>query len=118
MGKNDTYEYTMSLVSGLSASVQEPGTTTDFAGFLRIRRELNHFLLNLNYSQHAEGAGQQVHYLFMALDHLDNLDREIRIAGMEETLINLERIHVKIRDLKQLLLEYIKHLTSETGTAV
>jgi hypothetical protein len=110
MNSDSNYDLTFSLVAGLGDSVEE---NTDFSSFLRIRRELNHFLLNLNHSNCAEGAGQQIHFLFMALQHLDNVEKEIRISVAGEELINLERIHDKIRGLKMLILNYIRQLTSE-----
>ena len=110
MNSESNYDLAFSLTAGLGNSVKE---NTDFSSFLRIRLELNHFLLNLNQSNSADGAGQQIHFLFMALQHLDNVDKEIRISGAGDELINLERIHDKIRGLKMLILNYIRHLTSE-----
>ncbi|KKL96237.1 hypothetical protein LCGC14_1846470 [marine sediment metagenome] len=49
----------------------------------------------------------------MALQHLDNVEKEIRISVAGDELINLEKIHNKIRGLKMLILNYIRQLTSE-----
>ena len=73
MDEDSTYDLSISLAAGLGTSVAETGTAGDFSTFLRIRRELNHFLINLNYSNRAEGIGQQIHFLFLALEHLDKL---------------------------------------------
>ena len=110
MKSENTYDLSLSLATGIGNTVEETG---NFTSFLRIRKELNHFLLSLNYSNHAEGAGQQIHFLFLALEHLDNVDREIRISNADPGLINQDRIHAKIRTLNRLILDYIRHLSSE-----
>lgn len=110
MRAKNTYDFSVSMAAGLHASVEE---ASDFQSYLRIRRELSHFLLNLNYCYRSDGRGQQIHFLFLALDHLDNIDREIRITGADQEIISLEKIHEKIRSLKMLILNYIKYLTSE-----
>ena len=113
MKAENTHDLTIDLANELGARVEEAGGRDDFTCFLRIRRELNHFLLYLNYSNRAEGTGQQIHFLFVAMEHLDNVEKEIRISEVNEDVIRLDRIHDKIRSLKILILNYIKHLTSE-----
>ncbi len=112
MNKKETYERSVSIAAGLGCCMDENHGEDDFTGFLEIRRELNQFLLNLNYSHRAEGIGQQVHFLFLALEHLDRVEKEIRVCGADEDLIRLGRIHNKIGSLKYLILNYIHHLTS------
>lgn len=107
------YDFSLSMISALGVTVQETAETSDFTSFLRVRQELNHFLLNLNHSNQADGAGQQIHFLFVALEHLENVDKEIRITETSQEMINTERIHEKIRSLKFLILNYIRHLTAE-----
>lgn len=113
MKKENTCGLSIELACDLGNCVEEAGGIDDFSRFLRIRKELNHFLLNLNHSMRADGAGQQIHFLFVALGHLDNVEKEIRISGGVQELVGLERIHAKIRCLKILILNYIKHLTSD-----
>jgi hypothetical protein len=110
MNSEQTYGISYEIAAGLNNSVLEGA---DFSGFLRIRQEMSHFLLNLNNSSLAEGRGQQIHFLFLALQHLDNIDREIRICGVNEAVCSTERIHDRIRSLKALILNYIRHLTAE-----
>lgn len=107
---NGTYELGISMLTGLGQTMDG---RVDYPKFLSIRKELNQFLLSLNYSNHAEGKGQQIHFLFMALDHLDNVEREIRISVDTEELVDTAKIHDKIRSLKMLILNYIKHLTDQ-----
>ena len=113
MKTENTYDHSISMITGLGAAVEETAEADDFSSFLMIRRDLNHFLLNLNYSNRSEGAGQQIHFLFVALEHLDNVDKEIRITGASQEMISQQRIHDKIRSLKNLILNYIKYLTGE-----
>jgi hypothetical protein len=113
MKTENTYDFSISMITSLGSNVEETAGTGDFSSFLRIRRELNHFLLNLNHSNRADGAGQQIHFLFVALDHLENVDKEIRISGADQDTIRLEKIHEKIRSLKYLILNYIKQITAE-----
>jgi len=106
-------DHSIELACELGTCVEEAGETNDVSSFLRIRHEMSHFLLNLNHSNLADGSGQQIHFLFVALAHLDNVEMEIRISGADDGRIRLERIHDKISSLKILILNYIKHLTSE-----
>jgi hypothetical protein len=110
MKNKDVYHFSMSTAAGLAAGVEEQPGAGDFACFLKIRRELNHFLVSLNECNRAENVGLQVHFLFMALEHLENVDREIRII-IDGEMASAEKIHEKIRSLKRLILDYIKQLT-------
>ena len=74
---------------------------------------MNWFLINLTYSQQTTIKRQQIHYLFVALEHLNNVEKEIRVSDVDEQIIRLERIIDKIRSLKKLVLEYIRHLGSQ-----
>jgi hypothetical protein len=111
MPKKNLYEISFSSATALDMSMVQ--TYNDFPQFLRIKEEMNRFMLNLNYSSRADCTGQQIHYLFVALLHLDNVEREIRISDAEEEIIRLEKIYDRIRSLKRLILEYIRQLTAQ-----
>jgi hypothetical protein len=113
MKMNETYDFSISMIAQLTEQVEENPVSEDFQGFLRVRKELNHFLLSLNRSCRAEGTGQQIHFLFMALGHLDNVETELRIIGPIQERGRFERIHDKIKSLKMLILNYIRFLTDE-----
>ena len=100
------------LTSGLDFSMEGMQKYGDASRFLKIRDEMSRFLINLNQSHIAKSTGQQIHFLFMAQIHLENLDREIRISTENEEIIRLEMIHEKIRSLRALIQGYIKQLTS------
>ena len=104
------YESSGLLISGLDFSMEEMKKYGKDPGFLKIREEISRFLLNMNQSNMAESEEQEIQYLFMALVHLDNLDREIRISGENEEIIRLEMIHEKIRSLKTMIQEYIRQV--------
>ena len=110
MQQENIYEISIDSASALDISMGR--TYDDFSKFLKIRAEMDRFLLNLNFSHRTESRGQQIHYLFVALVHLDNVEKEISISDVNEDIIRLEGIFDKIRSLKRLILEYIRHLTS------
>ncbi len=74
---------------------------------------MNWFLINLTHSQQTAQRGTQIHYLFLALEHLNIVEKEIRVSDVDEEIIRLERILEKIRSLKQLILEYVRYLDSQ-----
>ena len=89
-GSREGYEF---LVEGLN----EFGEADSFRG---IRDEMGQFLLELNKSRQAGSAEQRVHYLYLALIHLDNLTREIRIHPEAGTLAGSGFILKRIRSLE------------------
>ncbi len=106
------YEGSDVWIRAVNFSMDESAKYGNTPVFLNIREEMNRFLLNLNQSHSAKSAGQQIHFLFVALNHLDNLDREIRISTENEEITRLEMIHDKIRSLKMLIQGYIGQLAS------
>jgi hypothetical protein len=110
MRPENLYEISMHSASALDTYMER--TYDDFSKYIKIRAEMNKLLMNLNYSHHTESKGQQIHYLFVALAHLDNVEKEINVCDFNEEIIHLERIFDKIRSLKKLIMEYIRHLTS------
>jgi hypothetical protein len=72
---------------------------------------MDKFLINLAFSNRTASRDQQIHYLFMALLHLENIEKEILISDVNDEIVRLERMIDKIRSLRQLILEYIRHLT-------
>jgi hypothetical protein len=105
--------YEISLDSACALDTSMVRAYDDLSKFNKIRTEMNWFLMNLTHSQQSANRGKQIHYLFVALEHLNIVEKEIRISDVDEQIIRLERILDKIRSLKQLILEYIKHLDSQ-----
>jgi len=111
MKTKNLYEISLDSACALDTSMVQ--TYDDLSKFLKIRTEMNWFLMNLTYSRQTTIKGQQIHYLFVALEHLNNVEKEIRVSDVDEQIIRLERIFDKIRSLKKLVLEYIRHLGSQ-----
>ena len=102
--------YEISLDSANDLDMSMCRTYENASRFLGIRAEMDRFLMNLAFSHRAASREQQVHYLFMALLHLDNVEKEIRISDIDDEILRLERIIDRIRSLRQLILEYVRHL--------
>jgi hypothetical protein len=105
--------YAISLDSASALDTSMWRTYDDFSTLLKIRAEMNRFLMNLNNSHGSLSKGQQIHYLFLALVHLDNVEKEIHVSDVNEEILRLERIFDKIRALEKLIMEYIGQLTSK-----
>ncbi len=110
MRRENLLEVSLDSASALDASMWQ--TYDDFSKFMKFRAEMNRLLMNLNYSQGSLSRGQQIHHLFMALVHLDNIEKEIHVSDVNEEIIRLEWIQDKIHALKKLILEYISQGTS------
>lgn len=105
------YEISMDSACALDTSMVR--AYDDLSKFHKIRTEMNWFLINLTHSRRTEQRGKQIHYLFLALEHLNTVEKEIRVSDVDEQIIRLERILDKIQSLKQLILEYIRYLDSK-----
>jgi hypothetical protein len=77
---------------------------------LGIRAETKRLLMHLAFSQLTASREQQIHCLFVALTHLDNVEKKIRVSGINEELIRLERIFESMRSLQKHLFDYIGYL--------
>jgi hypothetical protein len=111
MRTNNLYEISLNYACGLDTSMVQ--TNAAAAGFSTIREEMNRFLMNLTCSHGTAFRSEQVHYLYLALEHLVNVEEEISISDVDEEIIRLEKVLDKILSLKQLIHEYIRHLTSQ-----
>lgn len=109
----NTYDRSIQIVTELCSSVKDTGGKDDISSFLRIREEMNRFLVSLYHSNNADGTGQQIHFLFVAMSHLDNIEEEILVSFRNDELLRLGKIQDKIGGLKILILNFIKHLISE-----
>jgi hypothetical protein len=103
------YELSFDSVTALEASMVR--TYENAAGTLEISKEMNSLLMNLIFSNWTASRDRQKHYLFMALAHLDNVEKEIFISNVNEEMLILEKLFDKIRFLKRVLLDCIGQLT-------
>ena len=113
MGKDNLYKISLDSACALDTSMVR--AYDDLSIFFKIRDEMNRLLMNLTYSQRTDLRAHRIHYLFVALEHLNNVEKEIHISDVDEEILRFERILDKIRSLKQLILEYIRCLSSQSG---
>jgi hypothetical protein len=102
-------EISLESANALDASMWQ--TYGEASKCLSIRAEMDSLLVNLAFSNWTASRDQQIHYLFVALLHLDNIEREILVSDVNDEIVRLERLLDKIRSLRQLILTYIRHLT-------
>ena len=95
---------------GIHLSLEGMKKYGNAAKFQNIRKEMGGLLFDLQRSRSTVAADEQVHYLFLALMHLDNLEQEIRMSSENEEIIRLELIYDKIRSLKSMIAGYIRYL--------
>ena len=95
---------------GIQFSMEGMGKYGNITRYKNIRKEMGGLLFDLQRSCSTGSAEKQVHYLFLALRHLDNLEMEIRLSSENEELIRLELVQEKIRSLKTMITGYIQHL--------
>lgn len=98
---------------GLDFSMEGIRKYGNVPGFQKIRNEMGGFLFDLQRSRNSGSVEKQVHFLFLALLHLDNLEQEMRMSSENEEIIRLELIFDKIRSLKAMIAGYIRHLEEE-----
>ncbi len=101
------------FTAGLDFSIEEMRKYDASQGIIRIREEISGFLLNLHLSNMAGSAVKRIHFLFSALTHLDNMEKEIRISAENEEILKLEMVHEKIRSLRSMIGGYIRQLSGE-----
>jgi hypothetical protein len=86
--------------------------------FSDIRNEMGQFLLELFNSRQTASNEQRVHYLFLALKHLDNLEKEVRIHPESGNLAGRECILRRIRSLETLISAHIRKINIAGREAV
>ena len=101
---------------GLELSMEEMNKYGNLEDFINIRTEMSSFLMNLHLSCNAGSAENTTHFLYMALENLDNVDREIQTSFENEELLRIGMVHEKIRSIKTLMIAYIKHLNIPSGS--
>ena len=102
--------YRHSLESAKALDTSMGWTYSRFMEFKGIRAEMKRFLVNLAFSNLTASRDQQIHCLFVALNHLDNVEKELRIADISEEMIRLEGIFNRIQSLQKHLFDYIGYL--------
>ena len=86
-------------------------TGNDYEKFCKVRDEMNEFLNNLNHSGLSEAIPDQIHYLYVALTHIDNVEKEIMKCCFSEEILSQNKIMDDINSLKMMVMDYIQDLS-------
>jgi len=81
--------------------------------YSKIRCEMSRFLLALIKSRQAGSAEHLSHCLFMALGHLDDLEKELRIHPVASSSAGYNVIIKRIGSLKSNISGYISQISEE-----
>lgn len=98
------------IISPLS-SLNEITTGDDFEKFRKVRDEMNEFLKSLNQSGLSEAIPAQIHYLYVALMHIENVEIEIMSCSLSEDMLSQSKIIDDINCLKIMVVDYIQDLS-------
>jgi len=118
--KNDIMKNDQSMNSPFSrfisprSSLNEITTTVDFQKFSKIREEMNEFLKSLNQSGLSEAIPDQIHYLYVALIHIENVEKEIISCSLSEEMLSQSKIIDDVNCLKMMVVDYIHDLSDCT----
>jgi hypothetical protein len=73
------------------------------------------FLINLSYSGQSGNVRDQIHYLYVSLIHIENVEKEIVGSCLTEEMISQNKIIEDINCLKTMVLDYIRDLSDCIG---
>jgi hypothetical protein len=73
--------------------------------------EFEKFVLNLNHSGLSESVPDQIHFLYVALTHIENVENEILGSSLTEEILSQNKIIEDINCLKMMVLDYIRDLS-------
>jgi hypothetical protein len=73
--------------------------------------EFEKFVLNLNHSGLSESIPDQIHFLYLALSHIENVENEILGSNLTEEMLFQNKIIEDINCLKMMVLDYIRDLS-------
>lgn len=77
----------------------------------RANEEFEKFVLNLNHSGLSESIDDQIHFLYVALTHIENVENEILGSSLTEETLFQNKIIEDINCLKMMVIEYIRDLS-------
>jgi len=113
--KNDqSMDFPFSRFISPRSSLNEITTTVDFQKFSKIREEMNEFLKSLNQSGLSEAIPDQIHYLYVALIHIENVEKEIISCSLSEEMLSQSKIIDDVNCLKMMVVDYIHDLSDCT----
>jgi hypothetical protein len=104
-------EFPFSRIISNRSPLIEITTDTDYEKFCKVRDEMNEFLNNLNHSGLSEAIPDQIHYLYVALTHIDNVEKEIMKCCFSEEILSQNKIMDDINSLKMMVMDWIRDLS-------
>ena len=111
MKNEKTMDFPFSRIISPASSLNEISTHKDYDKFCNVRDEMNKFLTSLTHSGLSETLASQIHYLYIALIHIDNVEKEILSCCFTEEMLTQNKIMEDIKCLKIMVLDYIRDLS-------
>lgn len=111
MKNYQTLDFPFSRIISPQSSLIEFTDENDFEKLCEVRDEMNEFLKNLNRSGLSETIPDQIHYLYVALIHIENVEREIMSGSLSEEMLSQSKITNDINCLKMMVVDYIQDLS-------
>jgi hypothetical protein len=111
MKNEKTMDFPFNRIISPKSSFNEISTNEDYEKFCNVRDEMHKFLINLNHSGFSETVPDQIHYLYVALIHIDNVEKEIISSCLTEEMLSQNKIIEDINCLKIMVLDYIHELS-------
>jgi hypothetical protein len=112
MENEKTIDFPFSRFISPRSPLNDIATGNDFEKFCKVREEMSEFLNNLNHSGLSETVSDQMHYLYVALIHIENVEREILSCNLSEEMLSRSKITDDINCLKMMVVEYIQELSN------
>jgi len=93
----------------------ESGIYKNNDDYCKIKEEMNKFIFCLNQCKRCRSIYSQIHFLYMSLIHLDNVEIEFLTSNLSDELLYQEKIIEDIHSLKLMVLNYIRDLSGESN---
>lgn len=111
MKNENTRDFPISRIISYDSSLNEFSTNEDYEIFVNVRDEMNKFILNLSHSEFSESVPDQIHFLYVALTHIENVENEILGSCLSEDILSRNKIIEDINCLKMMVLDFIRDLS-------
>ncbi len=114
--KNENFNHdSLKNIFCSGSALDESGTYKNDGEYCKIKEEMNKFIFNLNQCKICRSIHSQIHFLYMSLIHLDNVEIEFITSNLSDEVLCQEKIIEDIRSLKLMVLNYIRDLSEESN---
>lgn len=114
MKNENLYHDSLRNIFWSGSTFDESGTYTNDDEYYKIKEEMNKFIFNLNQCKICRSIHSQIHFLYMSLIHLDNLETEFITSNLSDEVLCQEKIIEDIHSLKLMVLNHIRDLSGES----